>query len=226
MRKDINIDIDSRDIQYHISDIPSCRNTFQWIDNPDGLSRYIYGEIEVPHTISAQQILNDGVVVNIPYTPYYKEFYIRYKRELIDGCIEYITNPYSGDEWFLAVKHSYDGSTSPVFASELWLISRQYLYFKHDKGKMVVYNGQTIDLEIIPAYNQNTDLLLICAPGNNYRYPTSGVNIQTWLNGNVHKQQYLERLKDEFYKDGVIINEVSYNEDNNHLYLDTNAQSI
>lgn len=225
MRKDINIDINSRDIQFQYTDIPTFQNSFSWINNPTGLSRYIYGEITLPHTVPAQSLLDSGLVVNIPYTPLYKEFYVRFKRELIDGYYDYIQNPKTGGEWFLVVRPEDDG-TIPVFASELLLISLGTLNFRYLEGEMVVYNGQVTDLDIIPAYNQNTNLLLICAPANHYRYPISGVNIQKWLNGNVNKQDYLERLKEEFYKDGVIVNNAVYSESENKLYLDTNAQSI
>lgn len=225
MRKDINIGIDSRDIQFKLTDIPSFQNTFSWIDYPTGLSRYIYGEITLPHTIPAQSLLDSGIVVNVPYTPLYKEFYVRFKRELIDGYYDYIQNPSIGGEWFLVTRID-NGGTTPLFASELLLISQSTINLRYQDGEMVAYSGYTTDLEIIPAYNQNTNLLLICAPANHYRYPISGVNIQKWLNGNVNKQDYLERLKEEFYKDGVIVNNAVYNESENQLYLDTNAQSV
>ena len=223
MRKDINIDIDSRDIQFKYSPIPSEPNTFCWISNPSGLKRYLYGEITVSSRLSSKDVLGQGLVVHIPYTPIYKEMQVRFKRVFLEGHSDYIQNPKTGDVWFTVCIEGVNNK--PLFASQLYLIDSDSLYLKYNDGDVFVYSGCSSDAEIIPAYNQNTNLLLICAPSNVLRYPTAGVNIQGWLNGNMERSDYLEKFKEEFYKDGVIVNNVIYDEITGKLTLDTNAKS-
>lgn len=75
MRKDIELHIKTNDIALVATNKAKMR-TFRWVDNPSGLSRYIYGEIDVPAVVSETKIRENGVFVNIPYTPKYKEFMI------------------------------------------------------------------------------------------------------------------------------------------------------
>lgn len=100
MCKDIEIHIGTGDVTLPSKNSCQLRD-FQWVRNPTGLSRYIYGEIIVPSNLSANTLYNKGVYAAIPYTPIYKEFMVRIKRLYENGLYEYLQNPADGTEWFV-----------------------------------------------------------------------------------------------------------------------------
>ena len=76
MRKDIEIHINTGDIV--INPINKVKlYPFSWTTNPLGLSRYIYGEIQMPGNIPESIIRNSGIYSVIPYTPKYSLFVFR-----------------------------------------------------------------------------------------------------------------------------------------------------
>ena len=79
MRKDIEIHINTGDITLSPHNKFILR-PFNWVENESGLMRYIYGEITLPATLSEDVVRKGGIYTTIPYTPIYKEFYVRIKR--------------------------------------------------------------------------------------------------------------------------------------------------
>ena len=108
MRRDIELHIKTNDVTLVSTNKIKIR-TFRWVRNPSGLSRYIYGEIDVPAVVSESKVRDGGVFVNIPYTPKYKEFMIRVRRVYDDGSYIYLYNRKDGSEWFLAQVGMYGG---------------------------------------------------------------------------------------------------------------------
>lgn len=220
MRKDIEIHIGTGDIT-----LPSKNNyqlrDFQWVQNPTGLSRYIYGEIIVPSNLSANTLYNKGVYTAIPYTPIYKEFMVRIKRLYENGLYEYLQNPADGTEWFVVKCNLYGTKKCKnVYVSQLKMIADNDYYFQFDKGTMKVYSAMESDLNIVKANRQNSNMLLACVPTNNYRYPISGVGLIRWMNGNMDYTALADTIKSEFTDDGVVVNSASFNYDTHQLSLD------
>lgn len=220
MRKDIEIHIGTGDIT-----LPSKNNyqlrDFQWVQNPTGLSRYIYGEIIVSSNLSANTLYNKGVYAAIPYTPIYKEFMVRIKRLYENGLYEYLQNPADGTEWFVVKCNLYGTNEyKNVYASQLKMVADNDYYFQFDKGKLNVYSAMKSDLNIVKANRQNSNMLLACVPTNNYRYPISGVGLIRWMNGNMDYTALADTIKSEFTDDGVVVNSASFDYDTHQLSLD------
>lgn len=220
MRKDIEIHIGTGDIT-----LPSKNNyqlrDFQWVQNPTGLSRYIYGEIIVPSNLSANTLYNNGVYAAIPYTPIYKEFMVRIKRLYENGLYEYLQNPADGTEWFVVKCNLYGAKGyKNVYASQLKMVADNDYYFQFDKGILNVYSAMESDLNIVKANRQNSNMLLACVPTNNYRYPISGVGLIRWMNGNMDYTALADTIKSEFTDDGVVVNSASFDYDTHQLSLD------
>lgn len=220
MRKDIEIHIGTGDITLPPKNSYQLRD-FQWVQNPTGLSRYIYGEIIVPSNLSANTLYNKGVYAAIPYTPIYKEFMVRIKRLYENGLYEYLQNPADGTEWFV-VKCTLYGTNGckNVYASQLKMVADSDYYFQFDKGTVNVYSAMESDLNIVKANRQNSNMLLACVPTNNYRYPISGVGLIRWMNGNMDYTALADTIKSEFTDDGVVVNSASFDYDTHQLSLD------
>lgn len=220
MRKDIEIHIGTGDIT-----LPSKNNyqlrDFQWVQNPTGLSRYIYGEIIVPSNLSANTLYNKGVYTAIPYTPIFKEFMVRIKRLYENGLYEYLQNPADGTEWFVVKCNLYGtNGQKNICASQLKMIADNDYYFQFDKGTLNIYSALGSDLNIVKANRQNSNMLLACVPTNNYRYPISGVGLIRWMNGNMDYTSLADTIKSEFTDDGVVVNSASFDYDTHQLSMD------
>lgn len=225
MRKDFEIHIDTGDIQL-VSTNKFVERTFRWVDNENGLSRYIYGEIELPAHVSENKILNDGLFVSIPYTPKYKEFYIRVKRMYDSNSYTYMQNPTDGSEWFLVKVGMYGGELENAFASQLITISDGKYCFRFDGGIVRVYSSEVNDLNIVKVNRQNANLLLKCVPTNNYRYPLTGVGLIKFINSNINYSQLSEVLDREFKSDGVAVKNASYDFDTKDLHIDLDTSNV
>lgn len=220
MRKDIEIHIGTGDITLPSKNSYTLRD-FQWVSNPTGLSRYIYGELIVPSNLSEQSIKKNGVYAPIPYTPKYKEFMVRVKRLYDNGSYEFIQNPSDGLEWFLVKVAQYGVNVKNAIASQLLTISESDFYFQFDGGVANLYSALESDLHIVKADRQNSNMLLACVPTNNYRYPLSGVGLVRWTNGNMDYTHLAERIESEFSDDGMSVNSASFDYDTKQLSIDS-----
>ena len=220
MRKDIEIHINTGDIAL-ISTNKFTLRKFRWVDEPDLLSRYIYGEIDVPYIVSENSIKSKGVYCNIPYTPIYKEIKIRIRRINEDGDYSYIYNEVNNSEWFTVQTALYGKDLQNVFASTLVSISEDSFYLELKGDIARIYSAYQSDFNIIRAGRQNANCLLACFPSNNYRYPLTGVGLARWINSNnVAATSLTQVLQDQFKEDGVTINNASYNYDTQQMELD------
>ena len=219
MREDIEIHINTGDMTL------SPRNRFElypftWVDNPGGLSRYIYGEITIPAAISEARIRANGAYVNIPYTPIYQEFCVRIKREYADGSYTYVYNPTNNSEWYIVQAAMHGGALANVYASELIVLSDGPYFIRFNEGLIEIYAESESDVSIVKANRQNANLMLKCIPTNNYRYPTTGVGLIRWMHSRMNNASLADILMREFEADGVKVNDASYDFETNDLYLD------
>lgn len=217
MRKDIQFSIDIQDMPIK----PTNKYTaypLQWIERPaSGLSRYIYGEVKLPMSVSEESIVKNGLVIKIPYTPQYKEFQVRICRESYNGDTLPIYNPVDGSEWFVV-----QGANSKnLFASQLMLLSEEAFDMQFNGKFLVAYDADKRDVVIAKASRQNANHLLACYPGNNYRYPLAGVGLGRWINSNaINSSKLADRISAQFKEDGVSIRTASLNFDTMQINID------
>ena len=220
MRRDIEIHIITGDVAIDPQNKIKIRE-FRWVDEPTLLSRYIYGEIDVPYTLSERTILSQGVYFIVPYTPKYKEFMIRVRRVKDDGSFVYINNDVDGSQWFLVKSEIYGTALRNVFASELPSISEDGFFVMLKNGIAQLYASSQSDFNIIKAGRQNANCLLACFPGGNYRYPLTGVGLARWINSNnVASTSLTKVLQVEFSADGVTVRNAAYNYETKQMELD------
>ncbi len=224
MRKDIEIHINTGDIALDPQNKPKYRE-FRWVEQPTLLSRYIYGEIDVPYTVSERTILTEGLAFRIPYTPKYKEFMLRIRRVNDEGVFAYLTNDVDGSQWFVAKSAIYGEEARNVFASELMTISEDGYFVMLKDGIAHLYSANQSDFNIVKAGRQNANCLLACFPGGNYRYPLTGVGLARWVNSNnVASSDLTKVLQEEFSADGVTIRNAAFNYDTKQMEL--NAKDL
>lgn len=225
MRKDIELHIKTNDIALVATNKAKMR-TFRWVNNPSGLSRYIYGEIDVPAVVSEAKIRENGVFVSIPYTPKYKEFMIRVRRVYDDGSYIYLYNRKDGSEWFLAQAGMYGGEKKNCYASLLYTISEGTYYLSLKDEVATIYSSIQSDFNIVDANRQNANCLLACFPSNSYRYPLTGVGLARWINAhNINAGNLAEIINREFAEDGVVVKNATYNYDTQQMEMDLDASS-
>ena len=219
MRKDIQFLVETGDIPLSPNKTITTRS-FHWTQNPSGMSRYIYGEVTLSEG-AYREMIDGGVYVNIDYTPKHNEFYLCFKVVYNDGSSEHVTNPANGSTWFLA-KRRLNGALANAFASELLSLSDEVYHISFD-GADVKVSGLELDVNVVDVERQNANLLLKCHPGNNYRYPTSGVGLERWINGGTRKSDMADIIKTEFEADGVSVNEAADDPESQSLQLSLNA---
>lgn len=225
MRKDIEIHINTGDLAFTHGNTPVIYE-FQWVDNPGSLTRYLYGEITVPSALTVKTIFEKGLNITIPYTPIYKEFYIRIKRSVDQENYSFVQNPVDGSEWFLVQAGLYGKQCRNIFASELPLISLEHFYCRiQDKDIRIYASGRT-DFNIVPALRQNTNMMLACLPTNNYRYPLTGVGLVRWTKSNIDNSGLADILQQQFSNDGTPVISAKYNYDTMKLDIKLDTANV
>lgn len=224
MRKDIEIHINTGDITLTSKNKVILRD-FQWLENtPTGMEqRYLYGEVTVPAFVLEDSVFEHGIYVVIPYTPIYKEIKLKVKREYTENNVQYLRNPKDGSEWFAVQCSLYGNEATNIFASQLMSVSEDRFYLSFTGGTILLYSGHENDMTIVKANTQNKNMLLKCVPGNNYRYPLTGVGLIRWTNSNISVTKLAQVLKEQFAADGTPVIHAKYDFDNKqlHLMLDT-----
>lgn len=226
MRKDIEVHINTGDVTLSSKERVTIRD-FQWIERPDDQEqRYLYGEITVPAVVLEDTILKQGIYIDIPYTPIYKEFKIRIKREYSDDLYSYLRNPKDGSDWFIVRSSIYGGTSHNLYASELIIVSERSYFLMLNEEYANIYSSNQSDFNIVPANWQNRNLLLKCVPGNSYRYPLSGVGLIRWINSNISATKLAQTLKEQFQDDGTPVIAAKYDFNNKQLYLNVDTSSV
>lgn len=221
MRKDIEIHISTKDLTLSSKARIKYR-PFQWVNTPvGGQVRYIYGEIEIPSQLSEKSIRENGISVQIPYTPKYKEFMLRIVRKYDDGTSVALVNEVDGSEWFLVTAGLYGGKQKNVYASELITISDGDFTLKFHNGTLQLYSALQSDFNIIEADRQNSNCLLACYPTNNYRYPVSGVGLGRWMNANAANSKNMAKvIQREFSADGMTVKNAAFDFETKQMALE------
>lgn len=227
MRKDLEIHINTGDVTLISKNRVTLRD-FQWLEGtPTGMEqRYLYGEVTVPAYVLEDSIFEQGVYVEIPYTPIYKEIKLRIKRVYTEENVQYLRNPKDGSEWFLVQCSLYGDEATNIFASQLMSVSEDRFYISFTGGAILLYSGHEHDLNVVKANTQNKNLLLKCVPGNNYRYPLTGVGLIRWTNSNISVTKLAQVLKEEFSADGTPVIHAKYDFDSKQLYLMLDTSNV
>lgn len=226
MREDIQVHIETGDIPLVTANSYTLAGNVTWVDNPDDLQRYAYCEVDIPDVIQEARLIEDGVFVHIPYNPVYKEFKVRFKRMQDNGVYTYLANPVDATEWFPVKAGLYGTKTRGLCVSELMLVSNKDFYLRFNNGEVFIYSATTRDVNVVNSGNQNSNMLLSCVPGNNYRYPVSGVGIVRWINGPMTSEELARAINEEFAEDGVAVTSVSFNNVTKRLQLISNASKV
>lgn len=225
MRKDIEIHINTGDITLNSTNKVVIRD-FRWVEESDKEQRYLYGEIVVPGNVIEDSILNNGIYVDIPYTPIYKEFKLKIKRQFNEEDFQYLRNPKDGTDWFLVQSAIYGQGLREVYASELMAISEGRFLVTFNEGNIELYSGYESDVTVIKANWQNRNLLLKCVPGNNFRYPLTGVGLIRWTNSNINVTKLAQILKEQFAEDGTPVISAKYDFDNKRLLMNLDTSNV
>ena len=240
MRKDIQINIDTKDIVFS-PDGDRFFSGLEWLDGvPEGeLQEYLYGEVTVSQK-PERILLSEGIYVKVPYTPKYLPVKLRIRQPDSAGGYVYASNPANGSVWFDIKARISGAQPREVMASELILIHEDSYHLCFETyavkagsnttpvptGTLTVYSAFPSDFNIVRADTQNSNLLLACIPGNSYRYPLSGVGLIRWLNGNLSQSQVAQTIQDEFAEDGVVVRNASFDDGSQQLYLDANYDDL
>lgn len=223
MRKDI-------EIQTNIGDVVLTRTVggtlsgFEWVSTSSGMpSDCIYGEVTIPYTASSHDLFRDGVYVNIPYIAVDKPVKICFRYSNFPA---YCINPATGGQWFDMTGDVDFKGMAKIRASQLPLISLDTYFIRVDGGNAEVYSGYASDFSIVKANSQNKWLMLVCSPGNSYRYPLSGVGLIRWANSGGNFSQCADVLQREFTYDGTPVTNASYDYDTEEFAITLDTSQV
>lgn len=220
MRRDIHIDTNTGDVVLRDQNKDMLSHLFQWKGEDD---TYVYGQVILPSVSDLNNIYEHGVKVEIPYTPIYKSVQLTFV-QAVDGIVtRTLINPVNLSTRFDVYTRLFGKPGNiHIKASQLMMINNgnYILQLEKNEGNVFIWSGALSDLEVIDANIQNRNLMLMCVPSNNYRYPTSGVGLVRYLHGNLDQTDLANRLGSEFKADKVSVNNASFDSYTGDIDLD------
>ena len=173
-------------------------------------------KIMIPATYSSSVKYTDGEFVcrcRIPYKPLNSVFTIAV---YVGGAASSVI---TGGE---AKCYLFGSLTATSLkACQLPIVNHNFVYqiqFVSGKSGAFVYSGEVTDLAIGPSDNQVAQLLSLCAPGKNYRYPTTGVDITRYVNTVVNYTDMQSRLKEQFLADHKELYGVAFDDKTGEIF--------
>lgn len=195
---------------------------FQLVDDVSDMdnTQYCFAEIAVPPDFEQRYKDNNGIHINIPYYPIFKEVYIRFRIDSGDGGIEYLINKTNNRQWFYVYRMK-DGYAESIKLSEFRLFNENGNYNLILKdGCLVLHSGNETDFIIKASLKQNEIFLLKAFAGNLYQYPTTGVGLIEYLHGNFENAGLAAKLQQEFENDNMVIVNAYMNSENGELHME------
>ena len=219
MRRDIEVNTSTNDMI--LTDTNKLKAyPFKWVYEGD---LEVSGEITIPNTLDVSVLHNEGVRVEIPYTPIYKPIRIRIVRQYDDKTFVPIINPVNGTEWFNIYTCLWNQQKSKqICASQLIMVNYDHyiIQLNNTEGVGYIWSAVCSDAVNIVANIQNRNLLLKCIPTNNYRYPTTGVGLVRFLHANLKQTELAKILHDEFEADKVMVKSAAFDSFTGDIDLD------
>lgn len=213
MRTDIAINYDTGELTLK-KNIPQFTVDFSWLEEKED-DYYVYGECAFRYGMTEEHLYN-GIGVNIPFKSKYKK--IRLSFLVIDN--QNNTYPVLNSSNSRAIFDVINQDNTPIYASQLPLLSEDFMYKLTMKDNMVYISDMySYDLSINESIEQNKMFLLKCNEGNLYNYPTSGVGLPSYLNGNIGASDLGERVKDEFNRDSMYVEAASINTETGEISI-------
>jgi hypothetical protein len=187
---------------------------------------YCYGEIAVPTGFESKFRKGNGIYVQIPYLPVFKELKIRFSMETGNGSSEYLLNPADNRVWFPVYRGVETEEKTAVRLSEFHSVNENGIFcLVPQNGCLLLFSGEETDLEIKPALSQNEVFLLKAMAGNLYQHPATGVGLVEFLHGNFENNGLAQKLQKEFESDNMIINAAYMDSATGELYLDVKEKN-
>ena len=187
---------------------------------------YRYGEITVPAGFESKLSEGNGIHVQIPYFPIFKELKIRFSVETGNGSPEYLLNPADNRIWFPVFLAGETEEILPVRLSEFHELNENGIFcLVIQNGYLLLFSGEETDLEIKPSLAQNEIFLLKAMEGNLYQHPATGVGLAEFLHGNFENNGLAQKLQKEFENDNMIINAAYMDSETGELYLDVKEKN-
>ena len=195
MRTDIAVDFDTGDLSLS-ERTPRYMVDFSWIKEGD---YYLYGKCQFKSNIQNND-LEEGVGVYIPACLKYKK--IKMSFWAIDGSNNAypILNPIDNSEYY-TVK---DLNDKEVYASTLPVISDRFCYcFNLIDNQVYVSDMYSYDLSLCESLE----------------YPTTGIALQEYLNGNINDSSLGIKIKEEFNRDKMFVEEVNIDSETGQIAI-------
>lgn len=169
--------------------------------------------------------------VKVKYYPSVDIFYIRFVTQ-INSVYRKISNQQIPELSQAKVYNHGDFELLDLTPAQLILINSSGYYtilFKKESVYNIpnaeVYSMTDTDFLIGLSDDQSAKLLALCAPGKNYRYPTTGVGITDYINGVVENSDLNSKLLDEFDKNKTPILDAEFDPSSGELNVSQSPEA-
>ncbi len=219
MTTDILLDINQKDFLYADDNASRTFFTAEYGAHQIGEDTGSYFDVIIPEGYSITPSRLD-VYVKAPYIPINGAFSVRFLQKY--GSDYNIIQVY-GQDSLTAYRHT-DGEKSALKLCELLGMDINGLLRIHcvsaDDG-CEIYQASDCDFMVGDSDKQMAELMMLCFPGKNYRYPIVGVGASRFLGTIVERTTAAEDILREMGDDSQAVKSVYYEQDLQKLRITT-----
>lgn len=88
-----------------------------------------------------------------------------------------------------------------------------------------LYNADELDFTSNESQDQEAQLLALCAPGQNYRYPTVGIDVSKYVNSVPSLTDLGQKIVNEFSNDGKDVYNADFDADTGNITVEFNQSN-
>jgi len=153
-RQDIEIDAEYGEVNTTDGLVSKVVHDFALLGRVEGVDNdlYAYGEIAVPQDFGSRYSDSAGVHIMIPYTPSYKQLFVRFRVESGSGDTEYLVNPSDNRIWWTLRRENERGEPTQIRLAEFVALNANGNFnLLVRRGYLAVYSGEETDFVFRPA---------------------------------------------------------------------------
>lgn len=223
-RQDININAIYGELNTTNNLTSKAIYEFKILEDQDRIDNdlFCYAEILVPSYFEKSYRDENGIHVNIPYTPEFKELKVCFRIDNGTDKEEFILNKTNNQIWFPVYLGDASENKKTIKLSEYRQLNENcdFNFIMKEDGYLLLFSGDETDFIIKASLDQNKAFLLKAFPGGLYQHPTTGVGLIDYLHGNFENAGLAQKLQSEFLNDNMIIENAYMDSDMGNLYLD------
>ena len=220
MTTDILLDINQKDFKYAESYTDKVFYSAEYGQHQIGSDTAQHLDVIIPSGYSVN-LLMDEIFIKAPYIPSITALTVRFLRKSGSSYSTIQVNGNNSTQLFYTNAAGEIQSVNGCTLLGIDIDGLLKLKYCSDTENFEILSANDCDFELGVADKQAAELMMVCAPGKNYRYPVSGVGTKKYIGSIIDRTNVAGTILNELGDDGQGVRDVVYESDTQKMKVMT-----